>query len=198
MTFNINFPLPPGIPSVDVTQFQVNWAKLNSDFLIDHTAFTAATNSGFHKKVTFSDVALDPALNALRYPLSLLYTKHDGGATTTDLFFAAQNAGATTVKIRQLTDLPITTVANTGSAGGNISYIDTSWGFRFLWGLTNAFAGLATIVVPALSGTFMSYSLTPNAAPGSTFGCVVQNATTLTAGNTNNQQLRYFIIMQLP
>lgn len=189
MTFLPNIPQAADDPAVSQGQIQTNFQQLEAVFDVDHVPYTSGigAGAGYHDRVVFNAVAAPPALG----PRSALHTALSAGFA--ELFF--QNGNNVD---RQMTNLVITTAANAGTSGGNISYIDTPWGLRFLWGLTNAFGGTATIVVPAGSGTFLSYSLTPNVAPGSTFGCVVQNATTLTAGNTNNQSLRYFIIMQLP
>lgn len=196
MTFNINFPLPGGIPATDVGTFQANWAKLNSDFQIDHIAFTAATDNGFHTKVTFNDVALDPAIGVLLYPRSELYTKHTPVGST-NLFFAANDSTDAVQTIRQLTNLPAVIVANAGTAGGNFWYVDTPWGVRLITLLTNAFAGNRTVICPAGSGTVISYVATPNTVTASTFGGVTSGGPppeTLTFGNTNNQSLRILII----
>lgn len=189
MTFLPNIPQAADDPAVSQGQILTNFQQLETVFDVDHVPYTigVGAGAGYHDRVVFNAVAAAPALG----PRSALHTALSAGFA--ELFF--QNGNNVD---RQMTNLPITTVPNAGTAGGNITYIDTPWGFRFLWGLTAAFVGTATIVVPALSGTFMAYSLTPNAAPGSTFGCVVQDPVTLTAGNTNNQSLRYIIIMQLP
>jgi len=195
MSYSPNMPLATDDPSVSQGQLLTNFAQLNTIFNTDHVTYDALADNGEHLQVTINTVL--GAAPGLGTPKASLFTMADANGSSQLFFENFDVPGAANVN-RQMTNLPLVAYANAGTAGGAGSYIDTPWGLRIFWLLTNAFAGNATIIVPAGSGTFLNYQITPNTATASTCGCVVQNATTLTAGNTNNQSLRVLILMQLP
>jgi len=191
MTFNPNVPLLTDRPANSVSDFQQNWNKLNNDFNVDHIQFTATTGNGEHRKVTFNSVIADPGLAA---PKASLYIKTVAGDS--ELFYQNFDVGGGVNVTRQMTNLTRNAFANGGTAGGTGEYVDTPWGGRIIWGLTNAFNGTATVICPVGSVAIISYQVTANTATGSvvTIGAVITAATTLTIGNVNNASVRYFII----
>ena len=53
MTFSTNVPLNTERPSASVAKFQRNWTKADTDYAVNHVAFTATANNGRHKQVQF-------------------------------------------------------------------------------------------------------------------------------------------------
>lgn len=114
MVYNPAIPGPTDWLSNSQAQIQTNFTALDTIFGVDHVAYSAVTNNGFHSKVTFNNVSTDPVLGAILYPQSLLYTKHQGIAPnqTTELFFSTENQNGATKIINQLTGLPSSITAN--------------------------------------------------------------------------------------
>lgn len=140
MSYNPNIPLSTDIPSQSQAQILANFSQLNTQFTVDHVALNAGSNNGYHKQITYQNVlGSDPNLVS---PISSLYTKTASGLT--QLFF--QN-GSLASNVAQLTGLTVTTVANGGSAGGNIIYFDTPWNMRIYMGQTASIPSPAARVV---------------------------------------------------
>lgn len=181
-------------PAVSQSQLKTNFTALNTIFGEDHVELVASADNGEHTKVTFNDVlAAAPNLGT---PKASLFPMADSDGTT-QLFFENFDTLTTANILRQMTNLPSVAYANGGTAGGSGNYIDTPWGFRVFWLLTNSFSGNRTIVLPAGSGTIVTYQFTPNTANGSATGGVTTGALTITAGNPNAQELRALIITKL-
>lgn len=191
MTFNPNIPQLSDRPAISVGQFQANWNKLNNDFNVDHIAFTASSGNGEHTKVTFNNVIADPGLVN---PKASLYIKTVAGDS--ELFFQKYHVATLSNITRQMTNLTRVFFANGGTAGGTGEYIDTPWGLRFIWGLTNNFNATATVICPAGTIVISTFQVTANTATGTpiTIGALPTGPTTLTIGNNNLASVRYFII----
>ena len=113
-------------------------------FGINHLPLTTTSGqAGYHTLINFASTVSNPNLSA---PQSSLYPKLLAGVA--ELFF--QN-NTTSNSARQLTNLTINTVANGGTAGGNIYYIDTPWNIRFYSGQTATIpgSGSRTVVFPS-------------------------------------------------
>lgn len=189
MVYDPSIPQSGDRPSVSQAQLLNNFTELNTVFNIDHVAFNATSDRGEHLQVTLNSTVADPGLGD---PKVSLYTKTIAGDS--ELFFEKFDNGAAANLVQQMTNLPTTTAANAGTAGGNISYIDTPWGFRILWGLTNSFSGSATVIVP-VGTTILNYQLTGNVSTGTrnpiNGGTVA--GTTLSIRTIDNVSVRYFI-----
>lgn len=180
------------IPSESQEQIKTNFTALNTVFDEDHVPFDAASDYGEHKKTTFNNV-LGSAPN-LASPKSSIFAMADSGGSS-QLFFENFNVPGAANVLRQMTNLPITTIANTGSAGGNISYIDTPWGLRFMWGITNSFSGNANVDSPA-GTTLLTFQLTANVASGSRNpinGGLISGSSVIVR-TIDNVAVRYFMI----
>jgi hypothetical protein len=67
----------------------------------------------------------------------------------------------------QLTNLPIITGANPGTAGGSVNYIDTPWNMRMYFGQTNSFNGSnRTVVFPTPLSNYFFVTSVANTAAG--------------------------------
>lgn len=126
MTFPIDGTIPAAghNPSADQPLMQANFANIESFLDVDHQD-AGTVGAGNHKQIRFS---INQAAPALTNAVSELFANLSAGKS--ELFF--HNATQTF----QLTDLAITTAANTGTAGGTISYFDTPWNMRFWFGQT--------------------------------------------------------------
>lgn len=83
MSYHPNIPLSTDDPTVSQGQLLDNFAKMNTDFAINHVALTAGGNNGFHKLVQFTNVLpSDPAVTGVQ---SAVYPKNVDGAP--QLFF---------------------------------------------------------------------------------------------------------------
>lgn len=116
----------PSIPQADddpkVSQGQIlgNFTRLNTDFNVDHVQFSASTNRGQHRKITFQNVlGVDPDKAA---NIASLYTKTFAGDP--ELFFQNNNTSA---DVFQLTNLDIP------STGTNYK-VTTPWGLQIAFG----------------------------------------------------------------
>lgn len=189
--FDPSVPQSGDRPSNSQAQLLNNFTQLNTVFDVDHVTFNAATGRGEHNKVTLNSVIADPGLAD---PKCSLYIKTVAGDS--ELFFEKYDNTAVANLVQQMTNLVVTTVANGGTAGGNISYVDTPWGLRFLWGLTNAFSGNRTIIGPVGTTSILNYQLTGNVASGTRnpINGGTLAGTTLTVRTIDSVSVRYFMI----
>jgi hypothetical protein len=191
MTFDPTIPQPTDRPSASQAQLLNNFTQLNTVFSVDHVAFNATTDRGEHNQITLNSTVADPGLGD---PKCSLYIKTVAGDS--ELFFEKYDNTAVANLVQQMTNLTITTAANAGTAGGNISYIDTPWGLRFLWGLTGAISGAFTVIAPAGTLAILSYQLTGNVSTGTrnpiNGGTVA--GTTMTIRTIDNVSVQYFMI----
>lgn len=84
MAYLSNIPQPIDNLSTSQGQMLANFGVLNSFYGMDHFPYTDATHTGFHKQVTFNDVAAPGAQTA---PSSISYTKTVGTTPQEELFF---------------------------------------------------------------------------------------------------------------
>lgn len=193
MAYKNNVPQPGDSPATDSQpDFLENFSQLDSQYGTagDHVAFSAGADNGLHKKIRLNGVIADPNEPD---PRASLYLKTI--AANSELFFENFDVGAASNLVRQMTNLTITTAANAGTAGGNISHVDTPWGLRVMWGTTNSFSGLQTVIVPA-GTTILNYQLTGNVASGSRnpINGGIAVGLTLSINTVDNVSVRYFIL----
>jgi len=191
MSFNPNIPQASDDPSVSQGQILTNFTQLNNIFGTDHITYDAASDNGEHKQISLNaPLGADPGLAD---PKASVYTKTVNGDS--ELFYEKFNNAGAANQTRQMTNLIRTTVANTGTAGGNITSTDTPWGLRLIWGLTNSFSGTQTVIAP-VGTTILNFQLTGNVSTGTrnpiNGGTVA--GTTLTIKTIDNVPVRYFII----
>lgn len=149
MSYFPNIPQPNDDPSDSQSELLANFGKMNSDFSINHTALTSATNQGMHTLLNFSNVqGADPDLAS---PKSSVYTKTVSGSP--ELFF--QN-GNTSADVVQLTNLP-------DNLSGTNRTFETPWGFRLHVG--SAAASPVSYADPFTSAGFTLFAIlvTPTA-----------------------------------
>jgi hypothetical protein len=183
MTFNPDIPQSTDDISQSQGEILTNFDQLNKIFgsnagalqVGDHIAFNDATtaNRGKHAKARLIEQAADPATAANE---RALYTKDVGGAT--ELFTRDEASGTP----RQMTNLPRISPGNTGTAGGTLTYIDTPFYIRMIWGLTNPFSGNRTVITPAGSGSILTYTAIANNASTTVPSVNVTGAIVTTAG----------------
>lgn len=166
MTYNPNIPDAAQFIDETTSQIETNFAQANTIMGIDHVEFDNATvaNRGKHKAIRLLEQGGDPGTVADEMAL---YVKAVGG--TSQLFI--QGEGST--PIRQITNLSITSPGNTGTAAGTLNYIDTPFGIRMLWGLTNSFSPSGTVIMPAGTSTILSYTALANNASNAVTGGLV-------------------------
>jgi len=83
VSYHPSIPQATDDPSISQGQLLDNFGKLNTDFAVNHVAFTAGGNNGFHKLVQFTNVlAADPSVSGVQ---SAVYTKTVNSAP--QLFF---------------------------------------------------------------------------------------------------------------
>lgn len=87
-TYN-DTPLPTQTPAASQSLIRDNFNQISNSYGTDHVEFTGSTQ-GYHKKVSFNDVA-SPAAPA--NPQSILYTSNVGTPALPQLFFR-NSAGA--------------------------------------------------------------------------------------------------------
>lgn len=171
MTFTPNVPQGNQTLSETHTPIRNNFGQLNTQIGTEHVALTADVDNGNHKRATFNEVTADPALGALLFPRSRVYTKHQGIAPnrTTDLFFSTENEPGTIQRILQLTGIPLQGVAP------NFGFT-TPWGFTINYGTVVSNANNPVVVNFAVPFTASvgCVQLTPWANDGSRT-CVVDN-----------------------
>lgn len=176
--YNNNIPLANNIISASQADILNNFASLDQQFNVNHLPFTTTSPQfGYHTLINFQSNVSDPNLIA---PLASFYPKLVSGVL--ELFYQNNNTSGDVV---QMTNLPITTVANGGTAGGNISFIDTPWDLRIYTGLTNTLTnGDFTVVFPTAFTTILCAQATPSnkttIAPG-----ILAATTELTISTTN-------------
>lgn len=181
MTYHPNIPQSTDDPTSSQQDLLDNFAKIASDFAINHIPLTAGSNNGTHTKVFFpTGLSGDPNLAS---PASSLYSKIITGVA--QLFFQNGNAPQ---NVSQLTGLP---VANSGTNYG----IATPWGITINFGSANAAnPGSITFAKPmGASATIYTSQLTgigntPVAIPLT----VSVNNTTLTY--RSNSAIYYLVI----
>lgn len=194
MTFNPSIPQATDRPSRSQSDLLNNFTQLNTVFDVDHVTYNAAADRGEHTKITLNDVIADPGLAD---PKCSVYIKTVAGDS--ELFFEKYDNTAVANLVQQMTNLVVTTAAAGGTVGGNISYIDTPWGLRLLWGLTNVFSGDRRLTMPVGTTAVLNYQLTGNfsVAMGGTRNPIIGGTlagTTLTIATRDNVSVRYFII----
>jgi hypothetical protein len=146
MTFPINTTIPAAgnDPSIDQQPMQTNFANINSYLGVDHTTPGTNPGDGQHNQVTFH---LNQAAPSIANGVSGLFSN------MSQLFF--QNAAA----LYQMTNLPIVTGANTGTAGGTLNYFDTPWNMRVYFGKTGGISGGTVLFTPIANYTTLFFAL---------------------------------------
>lgn len=194
ITYNPSIPQSTDKQDQSQGQILTNFTQANTLFGADHVEFNNATaaDRGKHKAARFIEQVADPATAADE---GAVYSKNDPISGLTQLFWRGESSGI----IRQLTKLPQTTIANTGTAGGSMTYIDFPFGIRLIMGLTNAFSGNFTVNTPASSGGILGYSCTANDNGTSVNGALDAGGSppVLQIGTPASISVRYIIITGL-
>lgn len=148
MTFPINTTIPAAgnDPSIDQQPMQTNFANINSYLGVDHTTPGTNPGDGQHKQVTFHS---NQAAPSIANGVSGIFAN---SATGSQLFF--QNAAA----LYQLTNLPVVTGVNTGTAGGTLNYFDTPWNMRVYFGTTAGGSGGTVLFTPIANYTTLYFA----------------------------------------
>lgn len=89
MTYNPNIPQAADIISNSQPELLSNFQQLDAQFSTDHVAFSATTNNGFHKKVTYDDFT-SPAPTPTGSQ-GVAYTEDNGAGAPRELFKNSQN-----------------------------------------------------------------------------------------------------------
>lgn len=115
-----------------------NFTELNNQFAIDHIAFNTGSGNGtgFHKKITFSDVLATPSPSS---PASVLYTKTVTlSATPTQCLF---------YKNAQLSEIRLTGITSAATTG----YATLAGALILAWGTASSIADNGTVTVSVLT-----------------------------------------------
>lgn len=144
-------------PKVSQGQILGNFTRLNIDFNVDHVQYSASTNRGQHRKVTFQDVlGADPNKAG---NIASLYTKLVSG--NPELFY--QNS----TSVLQLTNPPRTTTDDRHS-------MTSPWGIKFQFGenptspivfpdpFPGGFTLLTALITPQSSGVVTAITSVTN------------------------------------
>lgn len=123
-TYN-DTPLPTQRPSDSQSQIRDNFTQISNSYGTDHVPFTGSTQ-GYHKKVTFNDVASPSAPAGSQ---SVIYTTLVNAIP--QLFF--QNASQT-VQITGTGASDFVTGSITGTGGGTYYLFSSPFGIKFFMG----------------------------------------------------------------
>lgn len=177
-------------PSQSQPKITANFQELNTFLSVNHVALNDA-DQGKHKWAMFPEQVAAPVTGANE---AALYTK--AVSAVTQLFYADEGAGTE----RQISFPTQTTAVNAGTAGGNLTYMDTIFGVRIIWGLTATGTGGRTVVTPAGSGAVLGYSALANDAGSAVTGATAAGAgppDTITIYSGNSISIRYIIYTQI-
>lgn len=114
-----------------------NFAQLNTQFSVDHTALTASSNNGDHIQLTFPSAQTTKTASGT---ISYVYPKSDG--TNVELYQSTYNISAAASVETQITSagLPIWKGGTVGTTGivlpnnGTSGYLNLPNGTQFRWG----------------------------------------------------------------
>lgn len=191
MTYRPNIPLSSDIPSQSQGQILTNFQQLNSIFALNHVTYddAATANRGKHTYVTMVEQGSDPATATDEMAL---YTK--AVAAVSQLFLRRENNGS----VLQLTNVPISGVANGGTAGGTIFFLDLPEGLRIYSGqsATIPSSGGRTVVFPTPYSQILVGLATANDPNAVTVSCI-QSTTTLTLRTSASVAVNWFAIGRL-
>lgn len=127
-------PLPTGSdPNVTYQNVNANALEVNTDFGVDHVAFTAGTNQGKHKQLTFP-IATSAGTGASNE--QVIFPIWDGADTSTIRLQYLLNSVTT-----DLTNIQTTTV---GTAPFQVQRMVTPWGLILYYGIWTAPVAAAT------------------------------------------------------
>lgn len=155
MSYQANIPQASQLISDSQADLLDNFIAIQNTFDVNHADFNDP-KAGKHNFVQFPNQAGDPGTAGDEVAL---YTK--AVATVSQLFYQAQSS-ATPL---QVSNVIITSVANSGTIGGNISFFDTIFGIRVYAGTTPALASgntQYTIVFPTPYSTILTAITTAN------------------------------------
>ena len=186
MSYNPNIPTSAQIPSQSQFDFLTNFGQLNTVFNVDHYTYNEANANlrGKHLHTIFPNGAA-PATIASEVAL---YAKLVSAAS--QLFFRPESAGTEV----QVSNVPFTSGANPGSAGGTITYFDTIFGLRFYAGISASFSGTGRIVTfPVAYSTIITAQATANDPNPVAVSCI-QAVNQLTLATGNNVTVGWFAI----
>ena len=178
MSYHPNIPQATDNPTVSQGQLLDNFGTLNTDFAINHVAFTAGGNAGFHKLVQFTNVLLaDPSVTGSQ---SAIYPKSVSGEP--QLFFNNP------ITVYQLTGLPFVngTITNVVLSAGNTVATITSNGHNLVTGNSVTILGVGGIT--GLNGnTFTITKINANSfsVPGTFTGSYTGGGTFTSPQSTN-------------
>jgi len=163
MSFDINTPVPTQTLGNTNAIIRGNFIQLNTQFSVNHIAFTAAINNGKHTYVTMREQAGDPGTIADEVSI---YTKDVGGNCR--VFMQNESAAAT----RQISDVVPTTALT--APYGTLYAIRTMSGLIFTWGrliIPNGVSLTANITNP-IAYTNYSITFTPETSTADTVAVV--------------------------
>lgn len=197
MTFDPNIPRPTDFLSTSQSNLLTNNQAIDASFNVDHTKFSdTTTHNGQHQQVTLYEGRLSPVLS---FPASMLYTLTSGITPNqaNSLWFSTTPETGSQSNF-QLTNLNIVSGSNTGTAGGNLNYIDTPWNLRLYFGTTASFSSNnRTVIFPTAFSTILFSTATANNAAGTTIVTCLQQLSTLNLGTSNNSSVNWSAIGRL-
>jgi hypothetical protein len=178
MVYNASIPNPTDLISNSQSALKENFSQLNTQFAIDHTAFDAISNNGFHNKVTIPTVlALDPTVVA---PAGVFYTKSVSG--TTQAFFS----NGTPIQLTGAA-LPFSATAN--------GYITLAGGIIMKWGIGSAGNSPVGNTFPiAFPTACWSVTIAPIVGAGREVGVSSVTASGFSAASTSLCSIYYIAI----
>lgn len=191
MTFDPSIPKPTDFLSTSQGNLLTNNQALDNSFNIDHTKFSdTTTHNGQHQQVTLYQGRASPTLS---FPASMLYTLTTGTTPNqfNDLWFSTDPETGSQ-KNFQITNLPIVSGSNSGTAGGTLNYIDTPWNLRMYFGTTSSFSGSnRTVVFPVAFTILLFCTAVANTAAGNIIVTCLEQLATLNIGTNNNASVNW-------
>jgi len=187
-----------------------NFVQLNTQFSVDHTALTAASNNGNHVQLTFPSAQTTKTASGT---ISYVYPKSDG--TNVELYQSTYNIAATASVETKITSagLPIWkggTVGGTGvityangasgtpaTSSANGAYLTLPNGIQLRWGtITSASQGSAITFGSAFSTQVLSLQLTVQSttARAISYSSLTLNGFVVYPENSSGVTFTYFAI----
>lgn len=185
MTFLSNIPQASDKLSASQPQLLSNFSRIKTFWEINHGEINSG-DEGFHKMVQFLGFETAPAQAS---PKSALFTVDDGSGNSKLQFEKA--AGV----LKELTDVTLSSVANSGTAGGNVGFFDAPWNLRFYYGTTNPISGGGfTVNFPVAYSNILTSSATGNTASSAITVNMIQGFASLTLFTSNSVSVNWLAI----
>lgn len=170
MTYLNNIPKATDDPTISQGQLLDNFSALNTSNSVNHVAYNNP-NQGKHKFLQMPEQTIVPSTAVNE---GAVYTKEVPTLLKTGLYWRDEDSGGSGGTERQLTNLYITDLVNSGTAGGSLYKLVSPLGFVIYGGRT---ATLPT------DGAGYTVKL---ANPGPALSTLITATATIDDGNTGN------------